>query len=241
MWTDGGSIFTWILDDHGRMDGLASIVSPQVWARIAGTGVARMFAPGEILLFEGDRADRVYVLLSGRVKVSHLEPDGTSLLLAVRGPGEVLGEIGLLGQDGRSATVTAIDRCRTQVITGRRFVALVDELDLREQLLRHSFQRLREAEHLSAQLAGTPARVRVARGLLRLVRPLAETNDVPGADGELDIGLDQREFGQAVGLSRASVAAEFGRLRGEGLVITSRGRIVVADLARLRELAETGE
>ncbi|MDN3356776.1 Crp/Fnr family transcriptional regulator [Actinomadura sp. DC4] len=218
------------------MDGLASIVSPQVWARIIAAGTPKTFEPGATLLFEGGRADRVLGLLSGRVKVSRVEPDGRSLVLAVRGPGELLGEMGLLGQAERSATVTAIDECRTQVIHAERFLALVQELGLAQELLRHAFQRLRQTERFYAQLAGAPAGARVARGLLWLAVP-ASTSDGSRADGHLDIGLDQREFGQAVRLSRASVAAELGRLRAEGIVVTRRGRIVIQDTARLRELA----
>jgi CRP/FNR family transcriptional regulator, cyclic AMP receptor protein len=217
------------------MDGLASIVSPQIWASLIEAGTPHTFEPGEILLFEGDTADRVIVLLAGRVKVSRLEPDGRSLVLAVRGSGELLGEMGLLGRSDRSATVTAVDECRTQVISSTRFLPLVDELGLADQLLRHAFQRLTQTERFYAQLAGAPAGARVARGLLWLARPAPASNRL---NGRLDIGLDQREFGQAVRLSRASVAAELGRLRAEGIVITRRGRIVLEDLERLRELAE---
>jgi CRP/FNR family transcriptional regulator, cyclic AMP receptor protein len=218
------------------MDGLASIVSPQIWARLAGAGTPHTFEPGAILLFEGDPADRVIVLLDGRVKVSRLEPDGRSLVLAVRGSGELLGEMGLLSRSERSATVTAVDECRTRVISSSRFLALVGELGLADQMLRHAFQRLRQTERFYAQLAGAPAGARVARGLLWLARPAPASASPP--NGRLDIGLDQREFGQAVRLSRASVAAELGRLRAEGIVITRRGRIVLEDLERLRELAE---
>jgi CRP-like cAMP-binding protein len=219
------------------MEGLASIVSPQVWARIIAAGTPQTFQPGATLLFEGDPADRVITLMAGRVKVSRLEPDGRSLVLAVRGSGELLGEMGLLGQAERSATVTAMDTCRTQVIKASRFLALVDELGLADQLLRHAFLRLRETEQFYAQLAGAPARARVARGLLWLASP-APRSTTSYAEGQLDIGLDQREFGQAVRLSRASVAAELASLRAEGIVATRRGRIVITDLTRLRELAE---
>lgn len=211
------------------------MVPPQVWTRIVTAGRSHVFAPGDVLIAENGLVDRVLVLVSGRVKISRLEPDGTSLVLAVRGAGELLGEIALLGHDGRSATVTAIDECRTQVIGARRFLALIDDLNLRDQLLRLAFRRLRQAEHFSARLAGATARLRVVRGLLHLATPSPYAVD--GRVGGLDIGLDQREFGQAVSLSRASVAAELARLRADGTVLTQRGRIVITDLPRLRALA----
>jgi CRP/FNR family transcriptional regulator, cyclic AMP receptor protein len=217
------------------VDGLASIVSREVWTRVVTVGRPYVFAPGDVLIAENGPVDRVLVLVSGRVKISRLEPDGTFLVLAVRGPGELLGEIALLGHDGRSATVTAIDECQTRMIGAQRFLALVDELNLRDQLLRLAFRRLRQAEHFSAQLTGATARLRVVRGLLHLAAPSRYAAD--GRASVLDIGLDQREVGQAVSLSRASVAAELARLRADGIVVTQRGRIVITDLPRLRALA----
>lgn len=222
-------------DRRGSADGLAAIVPAATWAALAEAGVPKSFAAGATLLRQGDRVDHVLVILAGRTKVWRVEPDGSTLVLAVRGPGEVLGEIGLLDGADRSATVTAIDECRTRVVAREAFAELVRALELGDDLLKHVVRRLREGEDLRAELATLPSGVRVARGLLRLAGWRAADAD-PGT-GQIDIGLDQTDVGQAVGLHRATVAEELRKLRDRHIVATSRSRILILDPQGLRAAA----
>ncbi|HEU5159416.1 MAG TPA: Crp/Fnr family transcriptional regulator [Streptosporangiaceae bacterium] len=173
------------------------------------------------------------LLVSGRVKVLLALPSD-QILLAVRGPGELLGDIAVLGGDddeGRSATVIAIDPCVTSVLPAARFRTLVRSAGLGDELLRSAMRRLREGERWRAETAVLPAGPRVARALMRL--------SAPGAGEPVEVALGQAEIGQAVGLSRGVVAAELSRLREQGVVVTSRSRIVITDPPRLRALAES--
>ncbi|TDC67526.1 Crp/Fnr family transcriptional regulator [Actinomadura sp. GC306] len=208
------------------------MTDPRTWERLVAEGTERRFRPDEALLHQGDPPSHVLVLMEGRVKVLLTLPDGEVLLLAVRGPGELLGEIAVLGEDGRSATVIAVDACVTRVLPAERFRLLVRSAGLEAELLRRAMRRIREGEVWRAETASLPAGPRVVRALVRLA--------VPGPDGPVDVGLGQTEIGQAVGLSRSMVAAELARLRARGIVTTARRRIVITDMARLRALAETG-
>jgi CRP/FNR family cyclic AMP-dependent transcriptional regulator len=97
-------------------------------------------------------------------------------------------------------------------------------------LLRAAMRRLREGEIWRAETAVLPAGPRVIRALVRLA--------VPGEQDPVEVGLGQAEIGQAVGLSRAVVAAELGRLREQGVIETGHRRITITDMPRLRSLAE---
>lgn len=208
-------------------------VSGQMWDQLIAAGIERRFRDGEVMLRQGDPPSHVLLLVSGRVKVLLTLPYN-EILLAVRGPGELLGEIAVLGDegDGRSATVVAIDPCVTRVLTAAQFEALVRSAGLKDELLRSAMRRLREGELWRAETATLSAGPRVVRALVRLA--------VPGPRGPVDVGLGQAEIGMAVGLSRAVVAAELSRLRKQGLIITARRRVIIQDLPRLRALAESG-
>ena len=67
-------------------------------------GTTRTVPAGTAFLLEGEGAQRVWVVLSGLVKVTSLHPDGNELLLAIRGPGELIGELSALDDQPRSAT-----------------------------------------------------------------------------------------------------------------------------------------
>ncbi|WP_245667385.1 Crp/Fnr family transcriptional regulator [Actinomadura macra] len=207
-------------------------VSGRVWERLVSAGSERRFGAGEVVLRQGDPPTHVLLLVSGRVKVSLTLPKGEVLLLAVRGPGELLGEMAVLGEDDRSATVVAVDACVARVVTAERFRLLTQSAGVRDELLRRALRRIREGETWRAETAALPAGPRVARALVRLA--VAATGD------PVDVGLGQTEIGQAVGLSRSVVAAELARLRERGLVMTARRRIVIVDLPGLRALAESG-
>lgn len=207
-------------------------VSAEAWARLLPAGEVRRYEPGEVLLSQGDPATHVLMLAAGRVKVLRRSADGSVLVLAVRGPGEILGEISVLGGDGRSATVIAVDPCETRVMLADRFLLLVRSLGLESQLLRHAMGRIREGEAWRAEIAALPAGPRLVRTLLRLA--------TPGPTAPIDVGLDQTELGQAAGLARSTVAVELGRLRDSGLITTARRRVIVTDIDGLRALAESG-
>jgi CRP-like cAMP-binding protein len=207
-------------------------VSAEMWKRLYDAGSEHRFGAGEMVLQQGAPASQVLLLVSGRVKVSLTLPDGEVLLLAVRGPGELLGEMAVLEGDGRSATVATIDPCVMRALPAERFRTLIRTAGLEAELLRRAMRRIREGEAWRAETASLLAGPRVARALVRLA--------VPSTDGPVDVGLGQVEIGQAVGLSRSVVAAELAKLREQGIVRTARRRILITDPARLRALAGSG-
>lgn len=207
-------------------------LSPEAWARLAAAGGRNLYAPGQTMLRQGEPPTHVLALISGRVKVLLTSHDGSVLILGVRGAGEILGEMAVLEDACRSATVLAMDRCETRAIPAERFLSLVRSLRLETQLLRHAMARIREGEEWRAEIAALPAGPRLARTLLRLA--------VPGPDGQADIGLDQTELGLAAGLSRSTVAVELARLRERGIIATSRRRIVITDWTVLNEIGRFG-
>jgi MFS family permease len=69
--------------------------------------LVRPMVRGEVVIRQGDEADLFYLIIDGRVEVTHAGPDGRSRVLREMGSGEVFGEIGLLSRVPRTATVTA--------------------------------------------------------------------------------------------------------------------------------------
>lgn len=145
------------------------------------------------------------------------------MVLAVRGRGEIIGETTYLGDQVRSATVTAISVCVTYVVPHISFQRIVKEFSLNSPVLRHLAARLRESEEIRSELASLPPRRRIARMLLRF------------SLGD-ELALPQVDLAKAVGLSRSAVALELAWFREHGLVVTSRGRVKITDRPRLCDL-----
>jgi signal transduction histidine kinase len=167
-------------------------------ARICGEAREVRLAPGQLLFREGEWGDRAYVIRDGQVDVVK-DTDGRTLLLAVRGPGEVVGEMALLQQEPRSASVRARtatelfavskaaldDLLQTSTTAGRViFQTLLRRIRETNEQLRHQ-ERMAQLGTLTAGVAhelNNPASA-VQRAAQQLTGELARlVAHVPGAD-----------------------------------------------------------
>lgn len=107
------------------MEGFGGLIPPAHWKALLAEGRPRIFPAGARLMRQGDPADHVLLLVEGRVKVWRDEREGKRITLAVRWPGEALGDRGMYGDQERTASVTAVERCRTVRIEAGAFPGLV--------------------------------------------------------------------------------------------------------------------
>lgn len=232
--------------------GFGALLTDDQWALFLKAGATRRFHTGEPIVRQGEKDDTVFMLAEGMVKVSMVRSDGTESLMALRGAGEAIGEFAALAGLPRTATVTASGGpCLTRAMSGFQFRLLVKGQDLERALWEHIVTRQQESESLRSEMAALPSGQRLAVTLLRLASLLGSdigTRAAPGGEGAgvlrgtvLRFGLTQRELGDSIRLSRASIAAEFGRLRALGVISTGRRFITIRDVERLRRLAEGEE
>jgi CRP-like cAMP-binding protein len=202
---------------------------------LAGLGRRRRFDAGAPLFLEGDLGQTVLVVFAGRVKLSANTDDGHGVMLAVRGPGDVLGDLSAVDGGARSATATALEPVDAQVITSDDFRAfLADVPGAGLALLRVVVARMRDSDRLRVEFGARDALGRVA---LRLVE-LADTAGERTESGiRITVPLTQDELAQWVAGSRESVARALASLRKRGLISTARREIVVLDLDGLRAAA----
>ena len=125
------------------------------FARLAGAGARRSYASGERLMKQGDKADSLFVILTGKVNVVREHPDlATPVHLATLGPGDVVGEMGLLDGDPRSATVAAADATIVMEVPQNALSLIVAEHpDVYGALVKVLSKRLRATNELVAQTA----------------------------------------------------------------------------------------
>lgn len=118
---------------------------------IAVAGAIRTFAQGDKIICQGDPAEFFYILTQGRVEVLHQREDGRTYLINFHEPGEYFGEIGLLQNRPRSATVRAADEIvEVLAIEHNVFENLLgDSLETESAIAQEMVQRL-------ARLANTP-------------------------------------------------------------------------------------
>jgi CRP-like cAMP-binding protein len=210
----------------------ATLLQAQQWSGLQVMGRLQAFPPGSLLMSEGEAGDHVMVLLVGRVKVTRASVGGREVLLSIRGPGELLGEVSCIDGQPRIASVRALEPAEVLTIDSRRFRRFTEGApQVASALMKELSLRFRDAV---VHWAEFPVSDTIGRLAARLVE-LADRYGQPSAQGiAIGLPLSQEELGAWVGSSHAGVAKGLQVLRELGWIATERRRIVVRDLDALR-------
>ncbi|WP_285751578.1 Crp/Fnr family transcriptional regulator [Lentzea sp. NBRC 105346] len=195
------------------------------WKYLVESGVARSCEPNEMLFRHGDPAGHVLLVVDGWVKITINAPSGYEAVLAIRGCGDVLGELAVLDGRARSANVRTLCETRVVLLAADRFLhALEARPRIAIALLSHLAGRLRRSDNRRVEQAAHSATERLAAFLLRL----ADQQGAVVAEGvEISVRLSQQEIAGAIGASREAVARGLRILREREVVITRRRRLVI--------------
>jgi CRP/FNR family cyclic AMP-dependent transcriptional regulator len=168
----------------------------------------------------GDPTDTLYIVINGRLKVLMSDEQGREVILSILGPGEFFGEMGLLDDSPRSASVVALEACELLAISKTEFKrSLAENFELSLAVMRGLVRRLREADRKIGSLALMDVYGRVARLLLEMAEDV---------DGEKLVikKLSKQDIAKMIGASREMVSRVMKDLTHGGY-IEARGRTIV--------------
>jgi len=187
----------------------------------------RRFRAGEVIFYQADPGSTCHIIVRGRVRILVVGKDGRELAVRILGPGDIFGEMALLENLPRSASVEALEE--TQTLEFHRDVLLTclrRSPALALGLLRDLSARLRYVTEAAEGLA----LLTVAERLMRRLRQLAEWSGVPVPGGVRIVPpMTQQELAALIGTSRESVNRALVRLRRQGKLRQEEGWIVLLD------------
>lgn len=195
----------------------------------------RSFRRGSALFHAGQAGDRVFMITGGEVKLTRVTDAGKEVVLAIRGAGELLGELSAIDGRPRSASAYALTEVEAQVLTQRDFLAAVTASpEAARGLLEILAARLRESDETIYDFVAHDTVGRIAGRLVELAR----SHGVPEDGGtRIDLPLSQEELAGWVGSSREAAAKALQVLRDLGWLETGRRVVVVRDLEALERRA----
>lgn len=182
--------------------GSSTPLAEQTLRGIAASGVIRNFPKNAVLINEGDTADSLFIVLSGRVKVFASNAAGREIVLSFFGPGEYVGEMSLDGSP-RSASVMTTEPTSCAIVTRASFREfLLANPDFALHLIEKLIQRVRVTTETVKSLALSDVYSR----LVRLITTLAVERD-----GALIVPekLTQQDIAERVGASRDMISRLF--------------------------------
>jgi len=183
-----------------------------------------------------DSAEGVFLLAEGRVKLCSFTPDGKQAILAFIEPGELFGELALVGESNRDEHAETMDASTVVLLPGDAIVQLMNESPyLALGVTKLIGLRRKRIERRLKSLLFRSNRDRV----INLLLDLAEQYGQPSEDGVLlSIRLSHQDLASIVGATRETVTTLLGELQLERLIKVARQRLVIRDLKRLAACVE---
>jgi CRP/FNR family cyclic AMP-dependent transcriptional regulator len=187
---------------------------------LANRTVIKTFPKNTVLINEGDRTDSLYLILSGSVKVYASDEEGKEILLNLIGPGEYFGELSLIDEEPRSASVMTIESAKMVIISRDDFMeCLQNNFAIAISLLKVLTRKLRQQTDSTKSLALMGVYERVAKVLLEL----AEDKE----DQLVVEGLSHKSLADRVFASREMISLILRELKQGGYIEADRKRIVI--------------
>jgi CRP/FNR family cyclic AMP-dependent transcriptional regulator len=186
---------------------------------------------------KGDAGSQLYVVIDGRLKALTTSPEGDDVVFNVMGPGEVFGEMALLSESPRSATVRAIERCDLLVLDRRDFLAFLNRHpDVAVRMLTLLVERLVRVSELVEDIQFLKLPVRLAKKFVLFAGRYGRPS--PNGAVKIDLKLSQEEWGDMVGTTRESVNKQMREWGDEGLIEIDAGFVTLLRPEVIERLAD---
>jgi CRP/FNR family transcriptional regulator, cyclic AMP receptor protein len=219
------------LHGTGPAQGFWALLTDDERAVLSGLGRTAIYPPGAPLCVEGDPATHVFVLVDGWVKILHVTSDGHELTLALRGRGDIVGEVAGETTGYRNATVQAVDAVHALIVSYEKFSSFLDAHDGADRAYRRMVtRRWNDADSMLRTRS-------VTNGAQRLASLLLDLADWRDSETRTPMTLTQEELASLTGASRATVTRALSNWRRRGIIRTGQRDITITDLGALRKIA----
>lgn len=198
------------------------------------TARPRAFTGNAVLCLEGESSTHVFIVLSGWVKVITVTGDGREMLTALRGEGDIVGEIAQVA-GYRTATVQAIGTVRTLIVGADQFGTFLDTHAGAARTYRRVMAEYQRIAHSSQRIKSTSSG---PRRLASLLLDLAEQHGERTDRGlRTALPLSQEELASLIGSSRSTVTRALSDWRSRNMLITHQRHITILDQPALQRIA----
>ena len=211
------------------------LLTPEDQQAAEAAGTRRVYQPETAVFREDDSSSFVMIVLEGDIKLSRTSAEGNQIIIEIRGPGTVLGELAAIDGARRNATGITVDRVEALVIPPERFhQLLLERPKISLAVLTIVGEKLRQATDRRLTAGTSDATSQLAGRLVELAG-----DAVIDADGMVEIvsPLTQQELADWIGVSRDAIVIALRTMRSNGWIETGRRTIRIYDIEALRTRA----
>jgi CRP-like cAMP-binding protein len=208
-------------------------LSPRECREILFYAKIKTFVRNEALFNQGETIDKLIFILTGRVKLTQLSPQGSEVILWINASGEAIGlRTDTVGGENHSCSARAMERSQALVWDYRQHQALIARYSqIKTNIGRILETRLRELEERFTEIATERVATRLASILTRMVKSVGKQS----REG-LEVGLRQEELAQMTGTTHCTICRILGKWAESGFIIRRPYGVVIRDMNRLKAL-----
>ena len=196
----------------------------------------RRVAVGEAVFEQGQKADRFFLLLHGRLKVSQVTPDGQQIIVRMVNPGDIFGFAKALRREDYPGTPKAAAESVVICWPATVWDSVVETNPrLAMNAMQTMGQRLQEAHTRIREMATEEVERRVAHAVLRLVEQSGKSER---GGIRIDFQISRQDIAEMTGTTLHTVSRILSAWEGKGLVEGGRQKLLVRDAAGLKVLAD---
>jgi CRP/FNR family transcriptional regulator, cyclic AMP receptor protein len=193
------------------------------------------FPRRHVVFAEGEPGDRLYIIISGKVKIGRRYPDGRESLLTIMGPSDMFGELSMFDPGPRTSSAVTVTGVRAVSMDREALRAwIAHRPEIAERLLRVLARRLRRTNDNLADLIFTDVSGRVAKRLLQLAQRFGAQE---GGMMRVTHDLTQEELAQLVGATRETVNKALADFADRGWIQLDGKCVLICDSERLTKRA----
>lgn len=202
---------------------------------VVGMTVDRPFVRGEAIFSEGEEASGFYVVVSGRVKIFKMSPEGKEQILHIMGPGETFGEVPVFSGGQYPAHAQAIEKSRAFFFPRAGFLELIKkDPSLALNMLAELSRLLRRLTRLVEELSLKEVPGRLAAYLLYL-------SEREHGSGELELAITKGQLASLLGTIPETISRILGKLSSQNIIRVQGRRITLLERDALAALSEEGK
>lgn len=182
---------------------------------------ARTYRKGEMVYLAGDPGGKLYVLHTGKVKITRINPSGKEQVIRILGPGEFMGELSLFRSSPQTDNAEALEESTMCVMDGAKLKELMlKNPSISLKVMEELSQRLQKAENLIEVISLDSVEQRLAQALLALA----------GDKAEITLKMAKKDFASQMGMSRETLSRKLAAFQEQGLIrLEGQRRIVILD------------
>lgn len=196
--------------------------------------VLRRFNRNNLIIFEDDVGNSLFVINKGRVKISRISADGSEAILAILGEGDFFGELSVIDGHGRSASVTSIDDVELLMLRRNDFLQLMERIPkIAITLLRELAGRIRKSDTHIRSLSLLDARGRIATTLIRLAEDIGVLRSGKVTIPELPL---QRDLASIAGTSRETISRVLKKFDDDGHCTMDKNLLIFDNFEEFKKI-----